>query len=252
LHRPAACEREQVEMNGGGPWYGSNSGSYSGDGGFGGDYASGSYGYGGYGNGYGDSWEGGKGMKGAGKGGGKGATMYTGDYSSGNYGYGSYGDGYGDSWEGDSKFYMQGNRGDTYSHGDGGSGSKDWSCATAPAQKSAMCPGYNDWGNDWDAQDASAQRRMDRKERDVEEELLAEEMEEMERIDQGQRDNDNASEAGSDALPPPATEGEIQEAREIFRKAQEDLKERNRMKELVKGANQSDLQAMINARLAKR
>ncbi|CAE7749350.1 DNAH6 [Symbiodinium sp. CCMP2592] len=186
---------EQVEMNGGGPWYGSNSGSYSGDGGFGGDYASGSYGYGGYGNGYGDSWEGGKGMKGAGKGGGKGATMYTGDYSSGNYGYGSYGDGYGDSWEGDSKFYMQGNRGDTYSHGDGGSGSKDWSCATAPAQKSAMCPGYNDWGNEWDAQDASAQRRMDRKERDVEEELLAEEMEEMERIDKGQRDNDNASEA---------------------------------------------------------
>ena len=57
---------------------------------------------------------------------------------------------------------------------------------------------------------------------------------------------------GSDALPPPATEGEIAEAREIFKKAQvrdkcctrlsspsvahawqDDLKERNRMKAKV-------------------
>ncbi|CAE7327053.1 unnamed protein product [Symbiodinium pilosum] len=95
---------------------------------------------------------------------------------------------------------------------------------------------------------------MERKDRaDDEEEMMAAEMAELERMDQAQRDMDNDSEGSDrDALPPPANEEEIAEAREIFKKAQEDLKERNRMKELVKDANQSDLQAMINARLAKR
>ena len=51
---------------------------------------------------------------------------------------------------------------------------------------------------------------------------------------------------------PPATEKEIAEAQEIVKRAQDDLIERNKMKAKVKDANKTDLQAMINARLAKR
>ena len=64
--------------------------------------------------------------------------------------------------------------------------------------------------------------------------------------------NDNASEGSDPPLPPPATEKEIAEAQEIVKRAQDDLIERNKMKAKVKDANKTDLQAMINARLAKR
>jgi len=64
-------------------------------------------------------------------------------------------------------------------------------------------------------------------------------------------DNDNDSNTdGSDALPPPASEAEIEEAQRIVQKAQEDLVQRNKMKAKLKDCTQSDLQAMINARIA--
>mmetsp|Transcript_9574 Transcript_9574/g.17786 ORF Transcript_9574/g.17786 Transcript_9574/m.17786 type:complete len:216 (+) Transcript_9574:79-726(+) len=215
-------------MNGGGPWYGSNAGSYNQGGGYGGgDFGGGSYtGYGSYGNGFGASWNGGKGMKGdGGKGGGKASTMC--------------------------KFYLAGNctRGAScfYSHGDAG-GSKDW-CSPAPKPQAAYS-GDADDPDLQEIQDAIASMEIKNKDKDDEAELMAEmEREEME--EQPGRDNDTESE-GSDALPPPATPGEIAEAQEIVRKAQDDLIERNKMKAKVKDATQNDLQAMINARLAKR
>jgi len=70
--------------------------------------------------------------------------------------------------------------------------------------------------------------------------------------DQPTTKDDDASSQG-DPLPPPASEAEIAEAQEIVRKAQEELVERNKMKAKVNsGCNNTDLQAMINARLAKK
>lgn len=80
-------------------------------------------------------------------------------------------------------------------------------------------------------------------------------MAELERLDEEDRrkDDDNDSNTNaSDRLPPPASEAEIEEAQMIVKKAQDDLIERNKMKAKVKDATQQDLQAMINARLARR
>mmetsp|Transcript_39517 Transcript_39517/g.100320 ORF Transcript_39517/g.100320 Transcript_39517/m.100320 type:complete len:238 (-) Transcript_39517:94-807(-) len=60
---------------------------------------------------------------------------------------------------------------------------------------------------------------------------------------------DSNSDAG-DALPPPASEAEIEEARQIVQKAQREAVERDKMKVKAKTANRDDLQAMINARIA--
>eukprot|EP00928_Gymnodinium_smaydae_P070574 TRINITY_DN54381_c0_g1_i1.p1 TRINITY_DN54381_c0_g1~~TRINITY_DN54381_c0_g1_i1.p1 ORF type:complete len:203 (+),score=50.81 TRINITY_DN54381_c0_g1_i1:165-773(+) len=62
---------------------------------------------------------------------------------------------------------------------------------------------------------------------------------------------DNESDSG-DPLPPPATEDEIAEARDIVHRAQQEAIEREKMKAKVQSATKSDLQAMINARLAKK
>jgi len=64
--------------------------------------------------------------------------------------------------------------------------------------------------------------------------------------------NDNASETSDPPLPPPATDEEVAEAREIVRKAEQDVAQRNQMKAKVKTASRDDLQAMINARLNNR
>merc|ERR1719436_1523114 len=56
---------------------------------------------------------------------------------------------------------------------------------------------------------------------------------------------DVASDDGSDqgdALPPPASEAEIEEARQIVQKAQLDAAERERMKVKAKSASRDDLQ----------
>eukprot|EP00443_Scrippsiella_acuminata_P072560 CAMPEP_0115448064 /NCGR_PEP_ID=MMETSP0271-20121206/40294_1 /TAXON_ID=71861 /ORGANISM="Scrippsiella trochoidea, Strain CCMP3099" /LENGTH=213 /DNA_ID=CAMNT_0002874165 /DNA_START=13 /DNA_END=654 /DNA_ORIENTATION=- len=60
--------------------------------------------------------------------------------------------------------------------------------------------------------------------------------------------SDRSSDAG-DALPPPASEAEIEEARRIVQKAQREAAEREKMKVKAKSASKDDLQAMINARL---
>lgn len=62
------------------------------------------------------------------------------------------------------------------------------------------------------------------------------------------READKDSDAG-DALPPPASEAEIEEARQIVQKAQREAAEREKMKAKAKTASRDDLQAMINARL---
>mmetsp|Transcript_10386 Transcript_10386/g.25965 ORF Transcript_10386/g.25965 Transcript_10386/m.25965 type:complete len:223 (+) Transcript_10386:46-714(+) len=60
--------------------------------------------------------------------------------------------------------------------------------------------------------------------------------------------SDRSSDAG-DALPPPASEAEIEEARQIVQKAQREAAEREKMKAKAKSASKDDLQAMINKRL---
>merc|ERR1712224_417696 len=49
----------------------------------------------------------------------------------------------------------------------------------------------------------------------------------------------------SDSLPPPASEAEVEEARQIVQRAQREVEERNKMKAQMKGASKEDLQAMI-------
>merc|ERR1712187_96764 len=62
---------------------------------------------------------------------------------------------------------------------------------------------------------------------------------------------DNESDSG-DALPPPASAEEIEEARQIVQKAEKEAAEREKMKAKAKTASKDDLQAMINARLAQK
>lgn len=64
-----------------------------------------------------------------------------------------------------------------------------------------------------------------------------------------QNGSDNDSDSG-DALPPPASEAEIEEARVIVQKALREAGQREKMKAKAKSASRDDLQAMINARLA--
>jgi len=49
-----------------------------------------------------------------------------------------------------------------------------------------------------------------------------------------------------------ATQGEIEEAEKVVRKAFVDTKERNRLRTKVGGATQADLQAMLNSRIQKK
>mmetsp|Transcript_106118 Transcript_106118/g.167579 ORF Transcript_106118/g.167579 Transcript_106118/m.167579 type:complete len:228 (-) Transcript_106118:8-691(-) len=71
--------------------------------------------------------------------------------------------------------------------------------------------------------------------------------------EQERANTDDGGSSSGDPLPPPASEAEIEEAQRIVQKAQEELAERNKMKAKLKdGMAQSDLQAMINARLAKK
>merc|ERR1711948_227190 len=62
-----------------------------------------------------------------------------------------------------------------------------------------------------------------------------------------QQGSDGGSDSG-DALPPPASAEEIEEARQIAQKEQAE-REKNKVK--AQTASKADLQAMINARLAK-
>ena len=186
---------------------------------------------------------------------------WSGDGGFNDYGYGGGGgyDGYGfgkgkDGGKGGGgsgksgvpcKFYAQGNctRGETcyFSHdvgpNTGGPQSSGWSGGKGGAFRDDDDPELDE------IQDALAKQQLD------DDKLRAEMASEMERME---APPDNDSDDGSDALPPPATEKEIEEAQEIVRRAQDDLIERNKMKAKVKDANKSDLQAMINARLAKR
>mmetsp|Transcript_32363 Transcript_32363/g.92862 ORF Transcript_32363/g.92862 Transcript_32363/m.92862 type:complete len:235 (-) Transcript_32363:210-914(-) len=67
---------------------------------------------------------------------------------------------------------------------------------------------------------------------------------------QRERGSSSGGSDSGDALPPPATEAEIEEARQIVQRAQREATERAKMKAKAKAASRDDLQAMINARLA--
>jgi len=64
-----------------------------------------------------------------------------------------------------------------------------------------------------------------------------------------ERCDSGASGDSGDALPPPASEAEIEEARRIVQKAQREATHREKMKVKAQTASRDDLQAMINARL---
>merc|ERR1712039_13113 len=66
-----------------------------------------------------------------------------------------------------------------------------------------------------------------------------------------QQGSDGGSDSG-DALPPPASAEEIEEARLIVQKAQKEQAEREKNKAKAQTASKDDLQAMINARLARK
>ncbi|CAK0897195.1 unnamed protein product, partial [Prorocentrum cordatum] len=85
--------------------------------------------------------------------------------------------------------------------------------------------------------DAAVMERMEREEEDQAARLAA-----------VQRQADSDSDGG-DALPPPASEAEIEEARMIVQKAQKEAAQREKMKAKAAHASRDDLQAMINARL---
>ena len=190
--------------------------------------------------------------------GGGGGGGNFGDYNYGGGGGGGY-DGYGFGGKGGGKeskgggkgsipckFFLQGN----CTRGASCAFSHDVSQAPQVCRPAGPSPGTGSGGGKWfgededpdlaEIQDALAMQQLD-----------DEKMAEMDEMDEPPP-NDNASEGSDPPLPPPATEKEIAEAQEIVRRAQDDLIERNKMKAKVKDANKTDLQAMINARLAKR
>merc|ERR1719188_1413116 len=85
--------------------------------------------------------------------------------------------------------------------------------------------------------DAAVMERIEREEEDQAARLAA-----------VQREADSDSDGG-DALPPPASEAEIEEARMIVQKAQKEAAQREKMKAKAAHTSRDDLQAMINARL---
>mmetsp|Transcript_46408 Transcript_46408/g.100942 ORF Transcript_46408/g.100942 Transcript_46408/m.100942 type:complete len:222 (-) Transcript_46408:141-806(-) len=76
------------------------------------------------------------------------------------------------------------------------------------------------------------------------------EKEEEDRWNQLRNATNSGDSDNGDALPPPATELEVEEARCIVQKAQREAEEREIMKTKAKTASRSDLEAMINARIA--
>lgn len=88
-----------------------------------------------------------------------------------------------------------------------------------------------------DNDDAAVLERIEREEEDQAARLAA-----------VQREADSDSDGG-DALPPPASEAEIEEARMIVMKAQKEAAQREKNKAKAAHASRDDLQAMINARL---
>ena len=195
-------------------------------------------------------------MKGQGGwfGGGGGGGNFGNDYSYGGGGYDGYGfggKGGGKESKGGGKgsipckFYQKGSctRGTTcaFSH-DEASGQEG-----PPGGKGSQPGGKWFGGDDEDPELAEIQDALAMQQLDDDEKMRAE----MAEMDEPPP-SDNASEGSDPPLPPPASEQEIAEAQEIVKRAQDDLIERNKMKAKVKDANKSDLQAMINARLAKR
>eukprot|EP00930_Biecheleria_cincta_P095103 TRINITY_DN87129_c0_g1_i1.p1 TRINITY_DN87129_c0_g1~~TRINITY_DN87129_c0_g1_i1.p1 ORF type:complete len:200 (-),score=57.71 TRINITY_DN87129_c0_g1_i1:56-655(-) len=64
---------------------------------------------------------------------------------------------------------------------------------------------------------------------------------------------DDGASSDGDPLPPPASEAEVEEARRIVQQATREAEDRKKMQAKVsQGCSQNDLQAMINARLAKK
>ena len=203
-------------MKGGsGSWFGGGCGNYNDPGyGYGGSYNDGyGGGYDGYGAGYGDGY-------------GSYGDSYGGSY---NDAYGGYNEGYGQSW------------------GRGKGGGKD--SGKGDGKKGDSRKGWGTKGDFKGGKPGSSgnfpRKDLDEDDEEKMKEEMAAEMEKMERQDDNESD-------GSDELPPPASKEEIAEAQDIVKKAQDDLVERNKMKAKVKDASKSDLQAMINARLAKR
>ena len=194
-------------------------------------------------------------MKGQGGWFGGGGGGNFGDYSYGGGGYDGYGfggKGGGKESKGGGKgsipckFYLQGNctRGTTcaFSHDvPQGQGGPTGGTGSQPGPGGKWFGGEDEDPELAEIQDAIAMQQLD-------DEKMRAEMAEMDEPPP----NDNASEGSDPPLPPPATEKEIAEAQEIVKRAQDDLIERNKMKAKVKDANKTDLQAMINARLAKR
>lgn len=63
---------------------------------------------------------------------------------------------------------------------------------------------------------------------------------------------DDGASSDGDPLPPPASEAEVEEARRIVQQATKEADDRKKNQAKVnQGCSQNDLQAMINARLAK-
>ena len=206
-------------MKGGsGSWFGSGCGNYNDPGyGYGGSYNDGyGGGYDGYGAGYGD-------------------------------GYGSYGDSYGGSYNDAYGGYNEGYGGNSWGRGKGaGKDSGKGDGKKGDFRKGGWGGGKGDFKGGKPGSSGNFPRKdLDEDDEEKMKEEMAAEMEKMERQDDNESD-------GSDELPPPASKEEIAEAQDIVKKAQDDLVERNKMKAKVKDASKSDLQAMINARLAKR
>merc|ERR1719491_1805570 len=80
---------------------------------------------------------------------------------------------------------------------------------------------------------------------DVMESLRREEQDDVKAFEAAAAMDRQDSDSG-DALPPPASEAEVEEARQIVEKAQREAVYREKMKEKAKTATAEDLQAMIN------
>merc|ERR1719217_272573 len=66
------------------------------------------------------------------------------------------------------------------------------------------------------------------------------------------KDDDNNSDDGDPLPQEPLSDADVQEARAIVMKAQQEAAERDKMKEKAKTASRDDLQAMINARMMRK
>eukprot|EP00416_Gambierdiscus_australes_P020951 CAMPEP_0171076488 /NCGR_PEP_ID=MMETSP0766_2-20121228/13442_1 /TAXON_ID=439317 /ORGANISM="Gambierdiscus australes, Strain CAWD 149" /LENGTH=285 /DNA_ID=CAMNT_0011533469 /DNA_START=41 /DNA_END=896 /DNA_ORIENTATION=+ len=144
------------------------------------------------------------------------------------------------------KFFLEGrcNRGRdcTYSHGDGRAGSTEEEDSDSDMREIEAAIAQVQGEKDLDTANMESLRKAE--EEQVSADLSAQQRERWERCS-----SSGGSDSG-DALPPPASEAEIEEARQIVQKAQREAMEREKMKQKAKTASKDDLQAMINARLA--